>query len=603
MLTKRFELIRRKDLEPIFEHKRMAKIWRDLVRDQMRDSEVRDLFDYYDFNFEIDDRVIALRGEILSGTYKARPPLIYRVEKKFGICRHIIVPSPADALILQCLTESIYPRVKASQPSVRAYYSRDRHSGARPHETSALDWMSWRSAWKHFQREIYKFNETKEFIVVTDLANYYDSIRFRELRSMLTGRIDIPEGVADLLFHVLQEVAWSPDYLPIAEAGLPVINIEAVRLLAHAFLFELDEILNTACSGNFVRWMDDVTFGVDTRKQATQTLSDVSELLKARGLALNLAKTQIYDVDAAKRHFQIEENKYIDSIVIPPTRKTRERAKLAKSLLNNLDTHLQDDTPRVWDKVTKRYITQFCRLKSKNLLPHVQSLYLKYPSIRPNLLTYLSTLGFSRDTGKVFLGICSTLDRYDDISLFTLIQVLTDWRIPKSKYGEGFLAKFEAARPFAFSNRFDFYCAMWFKAKYAQPSDLLQFILKFENVWLKDMLLRRQVTTVLARLYPFNPQKIQELLQTQQVSGFFEVVSVANMLLKFSTLTSLPPRTRLYLFPDKKPKNYPLAKFLVLCSVLNSPSIRSEKEIHRKVKLFVTDPFLLFWIKATYSIK
>lgn len=50
------------------------------------------------------------------------------------------------------------------------------------------------------------------------------------------------------------------------------------------------------------------------KKEAIETISSVSDMLKTRGLALNLAKTDIYDEEQGFYHFQIEANRYIDSI-------------------------------------------------------------------------------------------------------------------------------------------------------------------------------------------------------------------------------------------------------------------------------------------------
>src|SRR5690606_1338415 len=115
-------------------------------------------------------------------------PLIYRIEKKFGVCRHIVIPQPADALILQIITEFISREVLTNQPSENAFYSRDRHQPKKPHEIDEYG-FNWRELWKKMQIKIYRFKEEKDLIIVTDLSNYYDSIYMPELRKIISGYV------------------------------------------------------------------------------------------------------------------------------------------------------------------------------------------------------------------------------------------------------------------------------------------------------------------------------------------------------------------------------------------------------------------------------
>src|SRR5690606_18673197 len=112
---------------------------------------------------------------ILNGTFKVGQPLIYRIEKKFGICRHLVIPQPSDSLVLQILVENVAGNILANQPSENAFYSRDKHNVSHPHSVDDYG-FTWRQQWKQLQKKIYNFNEEKELIIVTDLSNYYDSI-------------------------------------------------------------------------------------------------------------------------------------------------------------------------------------------------------------------------------------------------------------------------------------------------------------------------------------------------------------------------------------------------------------------------------------------
>src|SRR5210317_275973 len=96
--TARFELQRRKILKKVFSVKKLVRTWRDVVRAQMRSLDICDLHDYYDFNLNIEEKCQVLHQQIVDGQYRVCAPMVFRAEKKFGISRHLMLPSPADAV-------------------------------------------------------------------------------------------------------------------------------------------------------------------------------------------------------------------------------------------------------------------------------------------------------------------------------------------------------------------------------------------------------------------------------------------------------------------------------------------------------------------------
>lgn len=183
MHTERFRQLRKNAIDHILEKNSMCRFWRKIVRDQLRKLDIKDIYDHYDFNFNIDDRVTAIRNDIMNGTYKPEVPLVYRIEKKYGICRHMVIPNPADALILQVIVENLADQLISKQPSENAYFSRDKHNVGKIHEGIEYG-VPFRKQWKELQKKIYKFHDEKELLIVTDITNYYDSIYLPELRKV-----------------------------------------------------------------------------------------------------------------------------------------------------------------------------------------------------------------------------------------------------------------------------------------------------------------------------------------------------------------------------------------------------------------------------------
>jgi Reverse transcriptase (RNA-dependent DNA polymerase) len=603
MHTERFRHLRKDALSGILDKAAVSSVWRKIVRNQLRNLDIKDIFDHYDFNYNIEDRASTIRDDILNGTYKPVAPLIYRIEKKYGVCRHMVIPSPADALILQVLVESVAEQIIAKQPSANAFYSRDKHNVKKPHE--GLEYgVPFREQWKQLQKKIYKFSEEKELLVVTDLSNYYDSISLPELRKVFLSHVKTNEVIVDLLFQIIEGISWTPDYLPYSGKGLPTANIEAIRLLAHSFLFEIDDVLKSKTKESFARWMDDITIGVDTRKEAVSIISSISDMLKSRGLALNLSKTAILDTKGAEHDFLIKKNLQLDALDnIDPNNDTN--GTLEKRLIKQFKEHFDDQTPKHWDKVAKRYITAFSRLRSRRLLAKLPDIYLNYPGLRPNLLLYLSSLGYSKGTASAVLTILNALSVFDDISIVQIVNLLTNWEIPTTAKATEFLNEAEVAiRALSVAQKepSGFYALLWFKTKYSAPKSLLRFIEKYDSLWKADAFLRRQATAVIARLLTLEDSRPRVLLTQQVSSGAMGTVSVANQIAFFECVDKLEPKVEMYLFPKNKQRIYPLGKFLVLCSLLNSQKIRNSQVIVKKIKETISDPYYTKWLNIQYEI-
>lgn len=606
MHTERFTHFRKDILKKVFEKKSISAVWRKVVRSELKRLDFQDIYDYYDFHYNIEDRAQTIRNEIINGNYRVSKPTIYRIEKKFGVCRHLVIPQPADTLVIQVLTESIRKKLIDQQPSKNAFYSSSRHKTKNPHEAQEYG-LSTIEEWKNLQEKIYQFSESKNLTVVTDISNYYDSIDLDTLRNFIMLRANTSEVLIDLLFHIIEEISWRPDYLPYKRRGLPTSNLEGIRLLAHAFLFELDEFLKKKTNNCFTRWMDDITFGIDSTKEAIETISSVSDILKSRGLAINLSKTAIYDYEKTSYNYLIDFNNELSKIQESSSNEYLDGGLNRQNLIRSFKEFLNipEPKPKQWDKVLKRFINLFAKYKSFYLLDFIQDIYITVPSVRSSILYYLKEIGYNEKSSNVVLGIFENMSIYDDVSLFLLCKLVTDWKIGFDSKSSSFVKDIDNA---IVSNSglnkmfFHFYCTIYFKVKYSHHEDLLDYIKKYHYIWQGDNFLRRQVTCALARIYTSNKDEIYSILQTQMSSGIIEVVSAATQILRFAKISNIDKRLDLYLFHNSHRNNYPLHKFLVLCSVLNSREVRRNQEIKSKVLDFIDDPYYLKWLEMQYNI-
>lgn len=598
-VTARFELERRHQLEALFATERLTKLWRSLVKDQMRALEIGDLHDYYDFNYSIEARSELIVERILAGQYKAENPLVYRVEKKLGVCRHMMIPTPSDALVFQILTEALYPDVIKHQPSKRAFYARDRHTLQLPHEHQEAHSYPWFILWPKFQKEIWNFTKEFAFLVTTDLTNYFDNIGLRELRHVISSIAKPSEVVLDVLFSLIEDLSWRPDYLPTSMKGLPTINIEAPRLLSHALLFEVDRLLKFRTENNFVRWMDDINFGVDDRRSANLLLGEINDVLKSRGLALNLAKTEVMTASEAEEHFMFNENLRLTEVddEAKELQSKSERTALANKLAREIRSHLKKCKARNKDKITKRYLTLLGRLAIPCALDDAKLIYAKQPGLRSSVVNYFSRLPFSKKVADSFYALFDEVESYDDSSRFGLVSAVTRWDIPRNKRGREFIDKV-AAKLNDVQTQFDWLCLLWFQSKYGQPHEVLTTAQARKKHHANEPFFARQRMAALTRGLGINPGTVIDSWSSESTMGSADSASVATNLLHFvkQPFPTKQDRAYFYLFPQNQQKPYPLSKFLLLCAIAYGER-QSGKTIPRpEVQEHITDPWFRHWL-------
>ncbi|NEP20476.1 MAG: RNA-directed DNA polymerase, partial [Leptolyngbya sp. SIO4C1] len=291
----------------------------------------------------------------------------------------------------------------------------------------------WWLLWPQFQKRIWKFTNSHEYVVITDIANYFDCIPLTSLRNTLASCSQFSENLLNFLFYLLESFSWRPYYMPHSGVGLPQINFDAPRLLAHAYLFKLDEELENATNGNFVRWMDDVDAGVNSREEGKQLLRKLDNVLGSQGLRLNTSKSKILFAKDAVTHFWIQENRaltIIEASIKHGAGSPRAQEKQKRLLKKGFRQFERKDRTGQWDKVFKRYFNLFGMIKDNSLEKCLPSILADSPSLRGAAFRYLVRLGVTKrrvDLIEDFLlsGHCE-----DDVSLFEAVQCLITWETP-----------------------------------------------------------------------------------------------------------------------------------------------------------------------------
>ncbi len=495
---------RRASLKAILTKPKLRSTWQDHVRQANRQQSLFDLMDYYDVHLDLDRRLDNVTDRIFRGVYKPGNSPRVLLEKSKGLCRQLIIPDPIDSLVLQTMVNAIMPQVLANQPNRNAFYQAQAHkiSKSRKERIDEADYGSTVS-WLSFQKAIFGFTRTHDYLVVTDIANFFDHVSFVELRNIYGSFQGINEDVLDFIFFILENYNWRPDYMPDKRMGLPQMNFDAPRLLAHSFLFELDRYLTRSAIGSYGRFMDDMDIGVASVGAGKKILRDIDLVLHARGVRLNSGKSKIMRADEAARYYFMRDNTTLNLVERTIERKRRAKPPNIQRELDFLTKKFKRATRRRGyfdfgngEKVLKRYITLFIQHKIPISNALLRDFLYGRPAIREYALRYICTIGYTPARYKLIREYMTSNECIDDASIFACAKAIVDFKCPNTqKFRFDVLALSNAISG---RGKVGFAAAIWLLSKLAAPSDLMNVVTVGFPVWSIDEWVGRQV----GALYP-----------------------------------------------------------------------------------------------------
>jgi hypothetical protein len=567
--------IRAAPLRKIFTPQNLESTWRKKVRLSLREQYVNDGVEFFDFHIARRIQCSKLSNTILDGSYLPAPAERILVEKGKGLCRQLVIPSPEDALVLQCLSDALYLEVRKKAPTNRSFFEpKDHRFSTGPQEYGTF------ASWLNFQRTLFKFTKTKDFVVVTDIANYYDSISYVHLRNVIAGIAGVDESVLDMLIFVLSSLLWQPDYTPRIEVGLPQINIDAPRLLAHCFLYELDAYLASDESREFVRYMDDIDIGVDDIAAAKRTLKEVDLVLQTKQVRLNSGKTRILTRDDALHHFRIPENARLDALQDRIKRRRaaglslrRDRRLVELRVRRGLRRKAFDDGNG--EKVLKRWIGLAGTLGARISPADLSRIIVLRPSVRENVFALIGRSDLTPSRSRVLADCSRSGYLVDDAAKVGLVNHLVETAVV-SRAGRhaNILSIVTSCDPLTY---FGLYSRLWLQSKYDDPVGLLKTILEYKSTWIPHYRLGRLVGSF-APLFVGTPEQERYLLLLLQSrnEGFRETYMFHRSLVRergsFEAMYSALRNPNL-----SRGTGITHAKFLCLLSSLQNSKVDSKQ--------------------------
>jgi reverse transcriptase-like protein len=595
---------RRATLKRIFSPSAMEFVWKKYVRPGFRDQEIFDLHDYNDFHWNRFALFESLSATILAGQYVPTRSIPVRVEKKQGISRTLVIPAPEDAVILQCIVESLLPDALARQPSSNAFFSRS-HGFAEPEWRFHRDYI-WFRRWAKFAKMRFSIASTHTHVCTTDIANYFDNIDYTHLRNMIAELPNVDEVTLDILFNVLDTVSWRPDYLPPPQRSLPQVNFDAPRLLSHIYLYEIDEYLKARVNNSFVRWVDDITVAAQSATEAKEILRDLDQLLLTRGLRLNIGKTQVLSARDARRYFQQTQNTYLDDAAQKIARNEHNpyRLKLIRDKLRKQFDSFAVNAPHGHsEKIIKRYLTLFTKLGDNYALDYCYANISAAPAMRDSLWRYFIATGPSKSTFRSLKKYILGDDVLDDASVFQIALVLISWEVkPLSRMHKSIKALGVKLGQRAYTQRspFNFVASLWILTKYGVVNDVAYMLEQNARTWQTSEFLSRQVAGVLPKFRRHAAgRKLESELRRHQFDSTTTILSSLSAL-KLGPKISSP--VRLYAVNGGNRSFYSIQRFLISLHILTSKSIdfAARSKLRSDIVAVLTDPI---YIKVLKSIK
>lgn len=322
--------------------------------------------------------------------------------------------------------------------------------------------------------------------VVTDIANYYDSMSYTHLRNVISTMTGAEECVLDMLIYVLSALLWQPDYMPRVEVGLPQINMDAPRLLAHCFLYELDAFLASDPTRDFVRYMDDIDIGVDSVAAAKEVLKSVDLVLQTKQVRLNSGKTLILSQSDALRHFKVVDNARLDDL--------RDRIDAKRKAGQNLNQERREVEARIrhgmahrdfddgnGEKILKRLLNAGASIGARIGPDVLLRTFLLRPAVRENVCAYIRRSDLTVARSRLLAVAAESGHLVDDAAIVDLANHLVETTVTRTGEIQANIHRIiDACRV---DNYFHLYCKLWLQSKYDEPNALLNTVRTTLDLW------------------------------------------------------------------------------------------------------------------------
>jgi hypothetical protein len=291
---------------------------------------------------------------------------VIRAAKGTGLTRPVCELSPRDALVFRAIVGCVEDQLLESRAWV-GHARSDKGSSAEP-EIENVDSFDWFQFWLRRQGLVANIVDAEQvnFIVESDISNFFPSIRLDHVREHLLSHTRLSKELVRLCMQMIDGVLPRSNYLDLSHLGLPQGNNNSSRAIAHSLLVSVDEQFdNEGRKACYTRFMDDVLFGAKDEVAGARIIARLQIALESLALSPNAAKTKIVPVENYIYDSMVETNGKIERLesVLESTGALRgtldgEAGEAIVQLSNLAGIHrAADPRPRRWARVTRRLST------------------------------------------------------------------------------------------------------------------------------------------------------------------------------------------------------------------------------------------------------
>lgn len=559
-----------------------------------------DLFGYYDYNLRIDVQAEHLARTVRGGSYVRQQPIQIELTKSDLLVRRMQLPHPDEATLMTTAANYLEPFIKAAQPSKKTYYGRSDTQQRGIHLLHQNVIYPWFALWPIYQKQLLEFAKKRKLLVTTDVQNFFDSINIGVLRNKLAticGSDELPNFIVFLFEHF----AVRDRYAPFRGVGIPTIDSDLPRLVAHCLLFEADEFLMNSTANSFSRWVDDLNFGVSDRTMARILIRDLERILFQQGLRLGGGKTSVLDSHGVSEYIQEQENQYLNVALRRPndpksTAATVSGADLTAQFILYRNQPFSAST----EKVIRRYYNAFAARDwqgitlSAHNVRQVYQLSRKdfddHPDSRFRLSIISLWLSLPPTKARLNRLLKAALDgsSHDDVVTAAVLQGIAQRRLGSKlgRHAVGALKAHDPVRPGIF------YGMAWLLAKHGTRDEIATFASRAYPFWSAHELYARQVVALWTLLAPCAEKNAMlKLLRGGHGASVERLLSFVDHLENLDGLTS---SLRSYLPPGLKSYRFDLYRAVLSNCILRSPKLpANEKQtLAAALRKAVDDPIM-----------
>ncbi len=435
----------RLSLSAIADSALLKRVWKDEVRPVLRAMKFStpnfapDSIHYAAYEWGLDTLVSALSRDLKRGRYSPERGQIVRMAKSKGLSRPLCFLAPRDALVYRVITWLVNDQLVGRSPSWVGFARDDKGSRSRvagpedPRES--FDWFTF---WLARQGHISSMLEDPEveYIVESDIANFFPSIRMEAVREHLHSQTNLEKEVVRLCVQIIDGVMPRSDYSEVSLMGLPQEQVGSSRAIAHSLLLHVDdEFLPEGAKGRYTRFMDDILVGVASVREGERCVSRLQRSLESLGLYPNAAKTNVTTVAQYLVGSMVDENGEIDRFTASfdiCTSKTSPRVVnppgwLVEEILRfSYEHRTREDRPKRWSRVTRRIYTLHRVAGIHDWGKYWREDFDADPGASAPILEYVRSWPMTRDVILDLIGLSRDYgELYADVSLLAAETILS----------------------------------------------------------------------------------------------------------------------------------------------------------------------------------